>query len=250
MQKRYLPITVCVVILAIVAIVGYLRPAATEEMPRRILFDSSGGKVIFTHLDHEEKYVQNCATCHHESQDPGPKPVECGKCHPREFTPEYIADHSTWFTSDQQCARCHHAEFTGMVYNHDEHAELYTSGCTDCHHDTDIEPAPTNCGECHMDTGDDAMPSFKDAAHERCMTCHQDVFDEGLAGCKFCHQTLEAGQGDTMPATTSCTECHEKSISQLIPTRMNAFHESCFGCHDEKQAGPTEAECNHCHMPR
>lgn len=251
MQKRYLPIMVCVVILAIVAVAGYLRPAATEEMPRRILFDSSGGKVIFSHLEHEESYVNNCATCHHESADPGADPVKCGKCHPPEFTPEFVADHSTYFTDEQHCARCHHAEFTGLVYNHDEHAELYAADCTDCHHDTDIEPEPMDCGECHMDTGDEAMPSKEVAVHERCSMCHQDVFDEELAGCSYCHETLEAGKGDAMPATTTCSQCHEKGVEQLIPPRMKAFHDGCMGCHEEMQAGPFEDDqCNQCHMPR
>jgi hypothetical protein len=250
LQKRYLPITATVVLLAIIALLGYMRPAETEEMPRRIMFDSTGGTVIFSHLEHDQSYGIDCATCHHESENPGRNPLECGRCHPPEFTPEYIADHTAYFSDEQHCARCHHAEFTGMVYDHDVHAENYTSGCTDCHHGEDIEPEPQNCGDCHMDTGDEAMPSLKNAAHERCSSCHQEQLDSGLKDCNYCHTAIQADQGD-IPAPVTCSSCHNETVEQLIPTRMSAFHDGCMGCHEEVQAGPYEEDaCNQCHMPR
>jgi hypothetical protein len=163
LQKRYLPITIGVVVLSFIALAGYMRPAATEEMPRRILFDSTGGKVVFSHLDHDQSYGIACATCHHESEDPGKEPLRCGLCHPPEFTPEYLADHSSFFVEEQHCERCHH---TGV-------------------------------------------------------------------------------------ADGACSSCHEETLEQLLPTRMNAFHDGCMGCHEEIQAGPyDETACNQCHIPR
>ncbi|MFP4314820.1 MAG: cytochrome c3 family protein [Desulfovibrionales bacterium] len=251
MQKRYLPITAAVVILAVIALLGYMRPAEPEEMPRRILFDSTAGSVIFSHLEHDQSYGIDCATCHHESRDPGASPLECGVCHPQEFSAAYIEAHTGYFSDAQHCARCHHAEFTGMVYDHDLHAEMYTAGCTDCHHGEDIEPEPQNCGDCHMETGDETMPGLKDAAHERCSACHQPQFDTGLEDCSQCHRMLDSRQGDAVQTTEPCGTCHEQAVEQLVPTRMNAFHDSCMGCHEEFQAGPFgETECNQCHRPR
>jgi hypothetical protein len=250
LHKRYLPITIGVVILAIIAMVGYMRPAATEEMPRRILFDSAGGPVIFSHLAHDQLYGIDCATCHHESKRPGNDPLQCGLCHPPEFTPLYVSMHTTYFTEEEHCARCHHIEFTGMVYDHDTHAENYTFGCTDCHHDVDIEPVPQSCGDCHMDTGDPAMPSLMDAAHERCASCHQAELDAGITDCTYCHTAISAAQGE-IPAAVTCSLCHAQPVEQLIPTRMSAFHDGCMGCHENVQAGPyADDACNQCHMPR
>ncbi len=252
MQKRYLPITVTVVIMAVVALAGYLKPAATEEMPRRVLFDNTGGKVIFSHLAHDKNYGIECATCHHESKDPGKNPLQCGLCHPPEFTQEYLDEHPQYFSDPQHCARCHHTEFTGMTWKHDEHVENYNAGsCTDCHHDASIEPTPQSCGDCHQATGDEAMPGLADAAHKRCADCHQSTFDENLAGCKFCHSSVEFGESETLPATGTCSPCHAEALEQLIPTRMNAFHDSCMGCHEGIQSGPYKQDaCNQCHLPR
>ncbi len=253
MQKRYLPISVFVVVMAIVALVGYLQPAGTEEMPRRILFDNAGGKVIFSHQAHDQTYQLDCASCHHENPaggEPGKEPLRCGLCHPPEFTPNWIETHASFFNAEQNCARCHHAEFTGMVYKHDEHAEQYNTDCLDCHHTDDIEPTPTNCGDCHLKEGDATMPGFADAVHTRCATCHQDVFAQEMKGCGFCHELLQAG-GDNLPETGGCSSCHDKAIEQLIPTRMSAFHKGCMGCHEEKQLGPfKDDECSKCHLPR
>lgn len=252
LQKRYLPITVSVVLLAIIALVGYMMPAASEEMPRRVLFDNTGGKVIFSHLTHDETYGIECATCHHESEDPGKDPLKCGLCHPPEFTADYITDHPQFFEDEKHCARCHHAEFAGMQYDHDQHAADYNFGsCTDCHHDTDIEPEPQACSDCHMEQGDEMMPSLENAAHEKCASCHQMQMDEGLQGCSYCHSMIEYGESETLPATSTCGSCHDEPVEQLIPTRMNAFHDGCMGCHEGMGAGPyKEDQCNQCHMPR
>ncbi len=237
--------------MAIIAVVGYLKPAATEEMPRRILFDSTGGKVIFSHLAHDQDYGVGCTTCHHETKDPDGNLLQCGTCHPPEFNTAYIENHVNYFTDKVACAKCHHAEFTGMSYNHDDHAANYTTDCTDCHHGTDIEPEPQNCADCHTETGDDAMPGIKDAAHQRCANCHQEQLDAGLQECGFCHTILEAGHGDALPATANCSPCHTESLEQLVPTRVNAFHVGCMSCHEKEQAGPyKQDDCNKCHMPR
>jgi DnaJ-class molecular chaperone len=163
LQKRHLPVTVLVVVAIAISVAGYMRTPSAEEMPRRLLFDSTGGSVIFSHLEHERTYNIDCATCHHESENPGNAPVPCGRCHPSEFTPEYVADHQALFEDPDHCERCHH---TGV-------------------------------------------------------------------------------------ADGPCSSCHGETIEQLIPTRMNAFHRGCMGCHEGMQAGPySEDSCNQCHMPR
>jgi hypothetical protein len=163
LQKRHLPVTVIVVVAVAISVAGYMKPPTAEEMPRRLLLESMGGNVIFSHLEHDRTYSIDCATCHHESANPGKTPVLCGRCHPSEFTPEYVADHQSFFEDPQHCERCHH---TGV-------------------------------------------------------------------------------------ADGPCSSCHGETIEQLIPTRMNAFHRGCMGCHEGMGSGPHgDDSCNRCHMPR
>lgn len=59
--------------------------------------------------------------------------------------------------------------------------------------------------------------------------------------CDLCHHT-----GDMI----ACGECHTAtSADDGILNRMDAFHQSCMGCHEETGAGPWEKDqCNQCHL--
>ena len=159
-SKRYLPVALAVVLMSAVALAGYLRLAEPEEMPRRILFDSAGGKVIFSHLDHEQSYGIDCAICHHESENPGKTPLQCGLCHPPEFTQEYIADHQWFFAEEEHCERCHH---------------------------TGVADGP--CSSCHGEPVEQLIPTRTSAFHGGCMGCHERMqagpYREGE--CIQCH---------------------------------------------------------------
>jgi hypothetical protein len=60
--------------------------------------------------------------------------------------------------------------------------------------------------------------------------------------CSDCHHNLE--EGETEPE--ACGECHElESQDEDTPSRSDAFHTQCIGCH-EAEAGP--AKCASCHV--
>jgi len=74
------------------------------------------------------------------------------------------------------------------------------------------------------------------------------VFDhlihvELTGDCDRCHHT-----GDYV----ACGEsgCHDAEAADSgLPTRMEAFHQSCMGCHEEVGAGPWEKDqCKQCHL--
>jgi len=244
LQKRYTPITAVAVILAVVAIAGYLRPAPAQEAPIRILFDTKGGKVIFSHISHYRDYKMACATCHHESAERMDEPLRCETCHALEYNQEFTQGHAASFADKKFCARCHHAEFGGVVFEHDAHTDDYGADCTDCHHDSDIEPDPGSCMDCHESQGDADMPGLRVAIHTRCEACHSDMYEEGVKGCPSCHEIK-----DPEEPYTPCLSCHYQSDEQPIPARVNAFHSGCMGCHEENQKGPySKEDCNMCHI--
>lgn len=255
MPKRYFPIAVLTGVLAAVALLSYLAPSTTEAVPTRILFENAGGKVIFNHVVHTRDYGVACEDCHHEAEAGDENPLDCGTCHGVDFSEQWVAEHTTSFDKELQCVTCHHVEFEkDYDWGHDMHIDSELAECRDCHHDEDIEPEPTNCADCHESEGDEDMPAFRDAVHIKCQSCHEDMFEEQYAGCGNCHgavdqkEALKSGTLDT--SFTKCSSCHtDKTVPELIPGRMGAFHGSCIGCHEEQDAGPyTEDQCAQCHF--
>lgn len=251
MQKRYVPTMVVLGILVLIAVIGYAYPQERPAEPTRILFDNAGGKVIFDHKQHAEAYGIECKTCHHESVA-STDPMECGACHGVAITDTYRASHKTQ-GSDESCITCHHVEFVKKDWGHEEHKD-YADDCTACHHTPDIEDEPQACSNCHMDESDESMPSFREAAHIRCMNCHEDTFfADQLKGCQNCHtlvpqrQELENGTLNK-ESFSKCSSCHYMNDGELIFNRMGAFHTQCMGCHELEKKGPyTKEQCNQCH---
>lgn len=157
MQKRYVPIAVIVAVLLAIAAVGYTTGNPQPDVPPRVLFDNSGGRVFFDHATHAEGYGYDCADCHHDGVDEQ-RPVACSSCHPKEFGPEFAKTHKTAFPSDAYCQRCHYeAPVEGMP--------------------EDERPDP------------DLLMTRADAFHGQCMGCHEaeDVGPYGEDSCTSCH---------------------------------------------------------------
>lgn len=57
-----------------------------------------------------------------------------------------------------------------------------------------------------------------------CLDCHHNIYDE---------------------ETYNCSDCHEAKGDEYLPSRTDAFHYQCKGCHEDYGAGPIE--CNSCH---
>ena len=249
MSKRSrLPVILAALVLAAVALTGYMTPERPEKTPVRILLDSSGGKVIFDHLTHHRAYKIPCVDCHHEGgAADGEKPIACGACHAKSFDADYVREHINSFPDQTYCVKCHHAEFAELAFDHAAHEEYAGQDCQVCHHGPDIEATPQACGDCHTLAGDDGMPSVRDAAHERCIQCHADMFDKGLKGCTPCHRMKDMEHYDG--PYTGCQQCHQSPAKELILTRTDAFHDQCMDCHEKHGKGPYgDADCNQCHM--
>ncbi len=246
MQKRYLPIAIATGILFVMALIGYLVPAQSDGPPIRILLENKGGKVLFGHQEHVDIEDKNCVTCHHTSGN-DQSPATCGSCHARKFDKTFIASHQNDM-DEKNCASCHHNPATTDKFSHALHAEDYTDqDCQACHHDASIEPEPQSCSDCHGPEAAKEVPSLKDANHTRCASCHEDMYQQGVTGCRNCHTR----QQDTAqkPEYKSCSSCHTTPTNELVPTRSKAFHGQCMGCHEKQEAGPFgDDSCYKCHM--
>ena len=246
MHKRLIPITILTGILFITALVGYLIPETSEEPPVRVLLENKGGKVIFTHRTHADLQDGDCASCHHTSGTSS-SPLKCTTCHVAKFDDAFAASHQDAF-DEKQCSTCHHPAAGIGNFSHEKHLEDYVpDDCTACHHDESIESEPQACADCHEKEADGDMPGLKDAAHKKCADCHEDMYAEGIKGCRNCHtRSTKPVDPDGYQA---CSSCHAEPVDQLLPTTTNAFHGQCMGCHEKQGAGPFgDDSCGQCHM--
>lgn len=260
LQKRYLPIAVFSVCMALVALVGYVIPTPTAAVPTRILLENAGGKVVFDHQEHAATYKIACQTCHHENSTERQNVQPCGTCHGITFDAAFTQNHAKKIKDLPSCVTCHHQEFKPAKWGHEAHSKEYGLDCRQCHHENkDIEPEPQNCASCHESTvknSDPAMPNLRSAVHTKCASCHQDMFDKKVKGCASCHtkvdmraQLQKEGTVTVNPQFASCQSCHvgQKTVD-LIPNRMAAFHGSCIKCHEKAGKGPFgKDKCNQCH---
>ncbi|RWU04061.1 cytochrome C [Pseudodesulfovibrio sp. S3] len=251
-KPKTIPIMLAVAALLAVAVFGYVQPGKTQHMPVRILFKNNGGKVIFSHLTHHRDYQIDCAQCHHDRQSApvteNDSALACGSCHPNEFNEQFVTEHIDSFKDESYCVRCHHVEYSSVNFDHDEHTG-FASDCSDCHHGAEIEPEPQKCTNCHQEKPVNGLLSMREAGHESCANCHDDMFDKGLSSCKTCHNSVDMTkyQGDY----TSCSDCHDVEVRELVIPRMNAFHDQCLSCHESMGVGPYGPdECNQCHITR
>jgi hypothetical protein len=108
--------------LLVIGIVCYAALPEKPEDPIRIMFQSTGGKVLFSHNIHtsEDYYGFDCIDCHHYwEEDPEVKPVLCTECHMIESDDEDVPKRSD--ALHQQCMGCHEENSGGPVE------------CTSCH---------------------------------------------------------------------------------------------------------------------
>jgi predicted CXXCH cytochrome family protein len=251
-KSKIFPVIAATIVLLAVAIVGYVRSGKSQPMPVRILFENNGGKVIFSHLVHHRDYGIECSRCHHDKAQPIVTPEDgalaCGSCHPNHFDKNFVDNHMDSFPNESYCVRCHHVEYGKLNFDHEAHTE-YASDCSDCHHGKDIEPTPQKCTNCHAEKSTDKLLSMREAGHQTCSQCHEDMFDKGLSSCKSCH--VPKDMTDYKGDFSACNQCHEAETRELVLPRMNAFHDQCMSCHEEMGAGPYGPDnCNQCHISR
>ncbi|MCP4631358.1 MAG: hypothetical protein GY855_00420 [candidate division Zixibacteria bacterium] len=125
-------------------------------------------------------YHNNCIPCHEEISKSGESagPVECDYCHSE--NPKYTA------LSEN------------LIFNkslHHIHNDLLDSECNYCHHSYDstqqkteyIKGAESNCRDCHNETNEKTSLTLRDAAHQICLRCHEDMELSSPPGCASCH---------------------------------------------------------------
>jgi len=112
------------------------------------------------------------------------------------------------------------------VFSHRMHADDYGFDCADCHHDGMESGNYLPCGSCHP-------KEFNDEFRKN----HQKAFPDKEA-CKRCHGDIPSGK--------ILTEDEEPDI-ESIPTRGEAFHQQCMGCHEENGGPYGEDSCYECH---
>ena len=109
-------------VLLALSIGGYLVPQEKEVLPGRVLMPNVGGRVVFDHKTHMEKYGLTCAQCHHEADVPA-KADGCTSCHDRTMT-----------SFKESCKACHGVDFGGDFKTAHQNMSNDKLVCATCHH--------------------------------------------------------------------------------------------------------------------
>ncbi len=257
MSKRYLHIAAICCVLLFVALAGFLWPESKPLLPltpppQRILLENLGGRVVFEHQAHAERYNISCESCHHERSKSSPIVSPCGTCHGVVEKPDFAKNHTQEPQNQVNCVTCHHNEFAEIRWNHARHQVTVAQQCGTCHHtDQRSLPEKKRCITCHKE---DSVR--RDKVHLRCNSCHSDWLSQDMKECRACHaltptreRLAERGSIQLNPKYVRCGTCHlEQNPEDLIPSRMLAFHGQCMSCHEKQGKGPFKKDqCNQCH---
>jgi Ni/Fe-hydrogenase subunit HybB-like protein len=176
-----------------------VRPAKGVDVTRTVLRidgNQRGELTLFHHAEHQKRLggKASCVKCHHMAL-PNDRSTPCSRCHRSMNTSTNIFDHAAhevavaerqrlagMHPTNLSCVQCHDAgrpKTTGR-----------TRKCLDCHK-TDMFPAATG----PLPQNDLRIaPSFRDAMHQCCVTCHRtEAIKQGkpdLADCRTCHESL------------------------------------------------------------
>lgn len=157
MQRKYIPITIIVAVLAAAAVTGFLMPAPAPETPVRVIMDNTGGRVLFTHQAHADEYGFDCTDCHHDDTDEDTF-LACGTCHPRAFDETFRKEHQKAFESKDSCLRCHYDIPEGQTLPEEDRPytediplrlDAFHGQCMTCHEEYGGPTEEDSCYECH-----------------------------------------------------------------------------------------------------
>jgi uncharacterized paraquat-inducible protein A len=84
------------------------------------------------------------------------------------------------------------ASFGKVTLDHKKHSETLKIDCLKCHHTWKAgETSGKICTDCHKATAEGKTPSLKDAFHQTCKGCHDELKKAGKpagpTGCTQCH---------------------------------------------------------------
>lgn len=129
------------IILLVTGILSYSAfSAKVPDKPIRIMFKSTGGKVLFDHKTHtvESGYGIKCADCHHHPEGDDSALRSCGDCHSQ------IEDVKK---ETSICRECHDE---GELESEEtmKRSDAFHKQCIDCHKENDA--GPKECSACHV----------------------------------------------------------------------------------------------------
>ena len=228
------------------------------------------GPASFDHDSHQSG-DEDCALCHHYSEDRTPR---CSECHAE--SPEDLRKPSLTHVYHLRCISCHRENQVGPT------------DCTGCHIEAAVAPlsiahpltGEENCISCHG-AGIPGMPGLPDdhagATNGVCQLCHKVSvhpaalarydLPHGVAGredCLLCHgEGIGGGQkvlaDHAGRENDTCQLCHEPPAAEEAPALAPsptapalgelphevAGREDCLMCHEEGIAGGQKVPADH-----
>jgi hypothetical protein len=169
-----------------------VRPASGDD-PMFIDGDGNSVGARFYHDREIERHGggDSCVKCHHMPLD---DQLSCGVCHRYMHTASNIFRHDWHANPDGAGIPCHECHAAGQ-----ERGKTSAKPCQDCH--PDLFPESVASGGAAGREPNLMAPSYYDAMHGLCVTCHeetaaneaavtQETDKAELASCQTCHEDL------------------------------------------------------------
>jgi hypothetical protein len=116
-------LAVCFLVVGAISYAAF--PLKAPDVPLRLMFKATAGKVLFDHQKHTSEfgYGLSCKDCHHELlDDESAQPQPCGECHDPT-------------NGDEEMPK---------------KVDAFHKQCTACHADFDAGPKEKECSACHV----------------------------------------------------------------------------------------------------
>jgi hypothetical protein len=202
--------------------------------------------------------------------------IECSECHQPKYIglEELAGRENTFLGLEKPCLACHD----------DFHQGSLADDCASCHDIEAFRPAPffdhdstafalvgkhidVDCLECHPITvrNGEEFQEFTDVEFADCVSCHEDVHKQNLAGeCTQCHVETSFSDftGDRFfdhnstsfglkgaHSTVACFDCHTQTseVLEVFQDRLAIEENQCASCHEDAHEERLGLDCAACH---
>lgn len=141
----------------------------------------------------------------------------------------------------------------GVIFDHQMHAGLKDTKCSECHHnydDNDKSSRPASCRDCHY-TKEYAEICRDEPLHKRCIgkqcaSCHV----SGTVGCTFCHNAEHFVKPLPPEEVTFETDGGTVVFNHTLHATADGAELDCAECHhgyDPKKPFNISMNCRQCH---
>lgn len=138
----------------------------------------------------------------------------------------------------------------GVIFDHQMHASLKNTRCSECHHNADEDDAEMKCRVCHY-SSEFKEACADEAVHKRCIgkNC-ADCHTGGTVQCEFCHNAEQFTPPEAPKTVEFDTDGGRVVFDHFTHASEDGYELECETCHHGYKPGNKKLfpmNCRRCH---